>query len=138
MTRLAGSRRHLACSGRLRHRAEVYPGYHRDRRRRSRHPAGRRAAIHRRPAVLRSCCSPSVVVRCRLDVARCSHGATVGPVDPEQIFYLQARGIPAEAAERMLVEGFYSEVLERVPSDQLKERVRRVLQQKLKIEGEGR
>jgi Fe-S cluster assembly protein SufD len=67
------------------------------------------------------------------DVARCSHGATVGPVDPEQIFYLQSRGIPAEEVERMLVEGFYSEVLERVPSDQLKERVRRLLKHKLRI-----
>jgi Fe-S cluster assembly protein SufD len=67
------------------------------------------------------------------DVERCSHGATVGPVDPEQIFYLQARGIPAEEAERMLVEGFYSEVLERVPSEQLRERVRRVLVDKLRI-----
>jgi Fe-S cluster assembly protein SufD len=67
------------------------------------------------------------------DVERCSHGATVGPVDPEQIFYLQARGIPAEEAERMLVEGFYSEVLERVPSEQLRDRVRRVLVDKLRI-----
>ncbi len=65
------------------------------------------------------------------DVQRCSHGATVGPVDQEQIFYLQSRGIPHDEAERMLVEGFYSEVLERVPSERLQQRVRRVLTGKL-------
>jgi len=65
------------------------------------------------------------------DVSRCSHGATVGPVDEEQIFYLQSRGIPAEEAERMLVDGFFSEVLERVPSQRLQQRVRSVLEEKL-------
>ena len=65
------------------------------------------------------------------DVLRCSHGATVGPVDQEQIFYLQSRGIEAAEAERMLVEGFYSEVLDRVPSEQLRQRVRDVLETKL-------
>ena len=65
------------------------------------------------------------------DVLRCSHGATVGPVDQEQIFYLQSRGIPAEEAERMLVRGFFSEVLERVPSERLQKRVFGVLEAKL-------
>jgi Fe-S cluster assembly protein SufD len=64
------------------------------------------------------------------DVARCSHGATVGPVDHEQLFYLQSRGIPAEEAERMLVDGFFAEVLERVPSERLQERVWKVLESK--------
>lgn len=65
------------------------------------------------------------------DVARCSHGATVGPVDKEQIFYLQSRGLPANEAEQMLVDGFFAEVLERVPSDRIQERVRAVLDIKL-------
>ncbi len=65
------------------------------------------------------------------DVASCSHGATVGPVDEEQIFYLQARGIPADVAEQMLVDGFFAEVLERVPSERMQERVRAVLDTKL-------
>ncbi|MEX2159510.1 MAG: Fe-S cluster assembly protein SufD [Dehalococcoidia bacterium] len=67
------------------------------------------------------------------DVQRCSHGATVGPVDREQIFYLQSRGIPHDEAERMLVEGFFSEVLERVPSERLQQRVRRVLESKIAL-----
>jgi Fe-S cluster assembly protein SufD len=64
------------------------------------------------------------------DVARCSHGATVGPVDQEQLYYLQSRGIPAEEAERMLVDGFFAEVLERVPSERLQARVWKVLNAK--------
>jgi len=65
------------------------------------------------------------------DVARCSHGATVGPVDDEQIFYMQSRGIPADEAQEMLVDGFFAEVLERVPSERLQDRVRTVLDRKL-------
>jgi Fe-S cluster assembly protein SufD len=49
------------------------------------------------------------------DILRCSHGATVGPVDPEHLFYLTSRGIPGSVAERMLVQGFLSEVLDRIP-----------------------
>lgn len=65
------------------------------------------------------------------DVRSCSHGATVGPVDQEQIFYLQSRGIPAEEAEHMLVDGFFAEVLERIPSERLQSRVAAVLGTKL-------
>ena len=65
------------------------------------------------------------------DVAHCSHGATVGPVDDELIFYLQSRGIPADEAQEMLVDGFFAEVLERVPSERVQNRVRAVLDTKL-------
>jgi Fe-S cluster assembly protein SufD len=69
------------------------------------------------------------------DVTKCSHGATVGPVDDEQLFYLESRGIPPEEAERMLVEGFFNEVLERVPSEALRERVGAVLEEKRERHG---
>lgn len=46
---------------------------------------------------------------------RCSHGATVSRIDPEQLFYLQARGIPREHAEELIVRGFFQPVIERVP-----------------------
>lgn len=65
------------------------------------------------------------------DVTRCSHGATAGPVDPDQLFYLQSRGLPRPEAERLLVEGFFAEVLERIPSDRLRARVARALDEKL-------
>lgn len=48
------------------------------------------------------------------DVIRCTHGASVGPVDQESIFYLQSRGIDRPAAERLLVEGFFRSVLDKM------------------------
>jgi Fe-S cluster assembly protein SufD len=65
------------------------------------------------------------------DVAKCSHGASVGPVDEEQLYYMQTRGIPADEAERMLVEGFFAEVVERVPSERLRGRVQKALAAKV-------
>jgi Fe-S cluster assembly protein SufD len=65
------------------------------------------------------------------DVTKCSHGASVGPVDEEQLYYMQTRGIPAEEAERMLVEGFFAEVVERVPSERLRGRVQKALATKV-------
>ena len=48
------------------------------------------------------------------DDVRCTHGATLGPLDENSLFYLQARGIDAESARRMLTMGFGLEVLERM------------------------
>ena len=42
----------------------------------------------------------------------CSHASTVGPIDEDQRFYLESRGVPPEAAERLIVAGFFAEVLE--------------------------
>jgi Fe-S cluster assembly protein SufD len=57
------------------------------------------------------------------DVTKCSHGATAGPVDEEQLFYLQSRAIPRDVAERMLVEGFFADVIDRIPDGHLRARV---------------
>src|SRR5205807_2189460 len=57
------------------------------------------------------------------DILRCSHGATVGPVDPEHLFYLESRGIPRPTAERMLVQGFLGEILDRLPVAQVRDAV---------------
>jgi len=45
----------------------------------------------------------------------------VGPVDEETIFYLQSRGITREDAERLIVSGFFQEVLDRVQIDEVRE-----------------
>jgi Fe-S cluster assembly protein SufD len=45
---------------------------------------------------------------------RCSHAASVGPVSDDELFYLQSRGIPRDEAERLIVTGFFQEVLDRV------------------------
>jgi len=48
------------------------------------------------------------------DVIRCTHGASVGPVDLESIFYLQSRGLDQATAERLIIEGFFQSVLRKV------------------------
>jgi Fe-S cluster assembly protein SufD len=58
-----------------------------------------------------------------LDIAtndvKCSHASTVGPVDLEQRYYLESRGVPPEIAERLVVLGFFAEVLEQLPIGEL-------------------
>jgi Fe-S cluster assembly protein SufD len=51
------------------------------------------------------------------NVIRASHGATAGPVEEDQLFYLQTRGIPRSEAEAMLVWAFLEEVVSRVPNE---------------------
>ncbi len=48
------------------------------------------------------------------DPTRCGHAASVGPVSDDELFYLMSRGIPREEAERLIVFGFFAEVLDRV------------------------
>jgi Fe-S cluster assembly protein SufD len=50
---------------------------------------------------------------------RCTHGATSSRIDPEQEFYLKARGIPPQAANELLIFGFFEEVLSRLESEEL-------------------
>jgi Fe-S cluster assembly protein SufD len=54
---------------------------------------------------------------------RCSHGATVSRINPEQLFYLQARGIPLPEAERLIVQGYIRPVVERVPLAHMRDRL---------------
>jgi len=65
------------------------------------------------------------------DVIRVSHGATAGPVDQEQLYYLQARGIPYAEGEAMLVRAFLDQVLDRVPDDALREELGAIIDEKL-------
>ena len=51
------------------------------------------------------------------DVARCTHGATVGPIDDEQMFYLQSRGIEPTTATKIIAEGFFQDVFAKVGDD---------------------
>jgi Fe-S cluster assembly protein SufD len=62
---------------------------------------------------------------------RCTHGATVAPVDPEHLFYLESRGIPAGTAERMIVHGFFGEVLDRIPVQQARDLVEQELEARI-------
>ena len=65
------------------------------------------------------------------DIIRASHGATAGPVDEEQLYYLQTRGIPHAAAEALLVRAFLGQVLARVKDETLREEFIEILDAKL-------
>lgn len=67
------------------------------------------------------------------DDVRCSHGATVGQVDPQQLFYLLSRGLSRQRAERLLVFGFFDEVLSRIPVEGVRSRIRESIESKIGI-----
>ncbi|MFY9256759.1 MAG: Fe-S cluster assembly protein SufD [Fuerstiella sp.] len=68
------------------------------------------------------------------DDVRCTHGATTGRVDEEQIFYAQSRGISENEAMHMIVEGFFQKVYDRIPIEVVRETLSRTVQGKLGIE----
>ena len=59
------------------------------------------------------------------------HGATVGAIDDEQIFYMESRGIERGAAERMIALGFFEPAIERFPTATLRDEIRAALAAKL-------
>ncbi len=62
---------------------------------------------------------------------RCGHAASVGPVDEDTVFYLQSRGIPRDEAERLIVTGFFQEVLDRVQLDEVRRGAELAIQEEL-------
>lgn len=56
-----------------------------------------------------------------------SHGATVGQVDPEQLFYLRSRGLDELAGKRVIVEGFFEPLLSKIPLEDVREEVRKAI-----------
>ncbi|MCS7059577.1 MAG: Fe-S cluster assembly protein SufD [Anaerolineae bacterium] len=57
------------------------------------------------------------------DDVRCTHGSTVGRLEEEPMFYLRSRGIPEVEARRLIVEGFFAPVIERIPLEETRERL---------------
>ncbi len=64
------------------------------------------------------------------DVA-CSHAATFGTLEAEPIYYLMSRGIPRSEAERTLTEGYFDELLQRIPFERVRERLLAALDEKI-------
>jgi Fe-S cluster assembly protein SufD len=62
---------------------------------------------------------------------RCSHASTVGPIDDDQRYYLESRGVPPEEAERLIVLGFFDDVFDRLPVSALTRGLRRSVVDKL-------
>ena len=62
---------------------------------------------------------------------RCTHGATVGQVDREQLFYLMARGLSRGEAERLIVRGFFQDVLDRIELEPVREALGEALEARI-------
>lgn len=65
------------------------------------------------------------------DVLRAGHASTSGEVDEEQLFYMRSRGIPRDEAIHMIVMGFFEPVLDRIPSEELRERLGALIEAKI-------
>jgi len=64
------------------------------------------------------------------DDVRCTHGATVGKLEQEPLFYLKSRGIPEKEAERLLVEGFFDPIMQRIPYEGVRARFQQAIHEK--------
>ncbi len=64
------------------------------------------------------------------DNVKCSHGATSGQIDADEMFYLQARGIPPAIARQLLVSGFLNEVIKRIEERVLADHLRKLIEEK--------
>ena len=65
------------------------------------------------------------------DDVRCTHGATVGKIDPDQVFYLSTRGMPYQDAERLIVEGFFDPIMQRIPFEGVRSRFQDAILKKM-------
>jgi Fe-S cluster assembly protein SufD len=67
------------------------------------------------------------------DDVRCTHAATIGKVDETELFYLMSRGISRETATRMIVEGFFDPVMQRIPFEGVRQRLNEYIDAKLEV-----
>ena len=69
------------------------------------------------------------------DDVKCTHGATVGQMNPEQIFYLRARGLTEKNARHMLMHAFAGEIIERIDCKPVREELDRLVWDRLEEKG---
>jgi Fe-S cluster assembly protein SufD len=67
------------------------------------------------------------------DNVRCTHGATSGQIDEDELFYLRSRGIPTKAAHRLIVAGFLNEVIQRLNQPAIEEHLNRMIEEKFTL-----
>ena len=65
------------------------------------------------------------------DDVRCTHGATVGKIDPELVFYLRSRGISSDDAERLVVDGFFEPIMQRIPFEGVRNRFKQAIETRM-------
>jgi Fe-S cluster assembly protein SufD len=68
------------------------------------------------------------------DILRCGHGATAGAIDPTQLFYAQSRGLDPVSAERLIVRGFFEQVVRQIGDETIREHVLAALATRIGIE----
>ena len=64
------------------------------------------------------------------DNVRCTHGATSGQIDEDELCYLRTRGIPTKMAQRLLVTGFLDEVIQRLNYPVIGDHLHRLIEKK--------
>ncbi|MGI9113537.1 MAG: Fe-S cluster assembly protein SufD [Chthoniobacterales bacterium] len=69
------------------------------------------------------------------DNVKCSHGATSGQIDEEEMFYLLSRGIPPATAKRLIAAGFLDEVIARLSHDAISDHLRQLIARKFRASG---
>ena len=74
---------------------------------------------------------PNLEILNENDIRSCGHAAATGPVDEEHLFYLESLGIPTDAAQRLIVSGFFDDVLNDVPVAEVRDAVRADVARKL-------
>ncbi|OGX30350.1 MAG: Fe-S cluster assembly protein SufD [Omnitrophica WOR_2 bacterium RIFCSPHIGHO2_01_FULL_52_10] len=67
------------------------------------------------------------------DDVKCTHGATIGQLNEDEIFYLQARGVPRKIATRILTQGFVDDILNRLTRDSVREQAARMVAPSLEV-----
>jgi Fe-S cluster assembly protein SufD len=67
------------------------------------------------------------------DDVKCAHGATVGQLDPEHVFYLRSRGLSEAAAENLLTYAFAAEIVDRIPVATLRARLEKLVTQRTQV-----
>lgn len=72
------------------------------------------------------------------DDVKCSHGATVGTVQEAEVFYLMSRGISRIDAEKLIVGGFFEPIIDEMPLESVRQRLRDIIQEKVALPRLGR
>lgn len=62
---------------------------------------------------------------------KCTHGSATGPVEPEHLYYLRTRGLPRPLAERLIIQGFFEPIVERMGVEALQDSVRHAIDRKI-------
>jgi Fe-S cluster assembly protein SufD len=65
------------------------------------------------------------------DDVQCSHGATVGSLDPDQLFYMESRGISRQDAEKLIIQGFFAPILDKIEYQEINQTINQIISSKL-------